>query len=108
MPKTVPNQKYIIIKKEPSNAQNKYAIMNIKALEKALRELKECELKLWLYLNKNQNNHSFALSRQDIINNGILSDGSYKNAVKGLKEKGYIEENKNTYIFYEMPKNAEK
>lgn len=67
--------------------------------------LKGETFKLWCYLNKNQNNHTFALSKVDAMRWGIGSKSSYDRAVKELIEKGYlVETSKNHYNFYEKPK----
>ena len=68
--------------------------------------LKECALKLWLYFNKNQNNHSFELSQKACEAWGIKKS-SYYRAIEELIEKGYLQpinEDSNVYIFHEKPK----
>ena len=102
---TNPNQKTIKVQKEVSNKQNLYAIYNLEALNNAMIDLKGETFKLWCYLNKNQNNYTFALSRVDAIKWGIGSKSSYDRAIKELIEKGYlVETSPNHYDFYEMPK----
>jgi hypothetical protein len=67
-------------------------------------ELKGEAFKLWCYMAKNQNNHTFALSKVDAIKWGIGSKSSYDRAVAELIEKGYlVETSSNHYDFYEMP-----
>jgi hypothetical protein len=67
--------------------------------------LKGETFKLWCYINKNQNNHTFALSKVDAIKWGIGSKSSYDRAVRELIEKGYlVETSSNHYNFYEKPK----
>ena len=102
---TVPNQKTVAVKKELSNKDNLYGIFNLDALQTAMIELKGETFKLWCYLNKNQDNHTFALSKVDAIKWGIGSKSSYDRAVKELIEKGYlVETTSNHYNFYEKPK----
>lgn len=102
------NQKEITIKKELCNDKSKnnyYAKINLNALQDALIDLKtEGSIKLWLYMAKNQDNYTFALSSIDAIKWGIGSKGMYDRAVKDLKDKGYLVEvdpEKNKYLFYE-------
>jgi len=63
MSKTVPNQKTIkIVKREPFNKENLYCMFHLDALQEAMNSLAGEHLKLWLYLNKNQDNYQFDLS----------------------------------------------
>lgn len=102
---TNPNQKTIKVKKEASNKDNLYAIYNLEALNNAMIDLKGETFKLWCYLNKNQNNYEFALSKVDAIKWGIGSKSSYDRAVAELIEKGYlVETSSKHYDFYEKPK----
>ena len=101
----VPNQKTIVIKKAPADKNNIYTIINIEALENAVKTLGGETLKLWLYFAKNQNDYVMELSRQDCINFGIGSESSYKRAVAELINKGYLQNIKgNTYHFNEYVK----
>jgi hypothetical protein len=71
-------------------------------------DLKGEAFKLWCYINKNQNNYTFALSKVDAIKWGIGSKSSYDRAVKELIEKGYlVETTPNHFEFYELPKAEE-
>lgn len=99
-----PNQKRVIINKEPcDNSGNYYAKINLAAINKAMTELKAAgEIKLWLYLAKNQNNHEFDLSCVDCGKHGIKPD-AYHAAVDKLISKGYLQHNSgNVYRFNEM------
>ena len=99
-----PNQKTIKVKKESSDKVNLYAKYNINALQVAMGSLKGESFKLWCYLNKNQNNYTFALSKVDAINWGIGSKSSYDRGIAELIEKGYLVKiSGNTYYFYELP-----
>ena len=65
--------------------------------------LKGSGLKMWLYLNKNQDNYKFGMSRTDCESWGIRKD-SYYDGLKDLKEHGYLRQSQpgsNLYIFYE-------
>ena len=102
---TNPNQKSIKIQKEKSDKNNLYSIFNLEALNIAMVDLKGEAFKLWCYLNKNQDNHEFALSKVDAIKWGVGSKSSYDRAVKELIDKGYlVETSSNHYDFYEKPK----
>lgn len=102
---SVPNQKIVNIKQVKRNSENIYAMMNVEALQQAMADLKECGLKMWLYFNKNQNNHGFELSQKDCEKWGIKKN-SYYRGIDELIEKGYlkpIKEGSNIYNFYEKP-----
>ena len=58
---------------------------------------------MWLYLNKNQDNYRFGLSRVDCAEWGIRKD-SYYDGIKDLIANGYLRQSQpgsNLYIFYE-------
>jgi hypothetical protein len=64
-----------------------------------------------VYLGKNQNNYTFALSKVDTLKWCGFSKGTYKNAFDELVEKGYlVQANKgsNHYDFYEVPREDEQ
>ena len=97
---TVQNQKIVDIKKEQGG---KHTTISLEALQKAARTLSGESFKLWVYLAKNQNNYSLALSRADSLQWGVGSSSSYYRAVKELTACGYLQKNGNRYIFYELP-----
>lgn len=103
---TVPNQKTIKTTKEKCDKNNLYAAYNLNALNFAMKDLKGEAFKLWLYIGKNQNGYTFALSPIDAINEwGIGSKSSYTRAVRELIDKGYlVETSPNHFTFYELPK----
>ena len=102
---TVPNQKTIKVQKEICDSQHLYAAINLNALQTAMIDLKGETLKLWLYMAKNQDNYTFALSFVDAVKWGVGSKSSYDRAVKELIAKGYlVETSSNHYTFYELPK----
>ena len=106
---SVPNQKTIELHKEKCSKDNLYSMYNLDALQCAMINLKGETLKLWLYIGKNQNGYTFALSKVDAIKWGIGSKSSYDRAVKELIEKGYlVEKSTNHYDFYEIPKAEEE
>ena len=78
---------------------------NLDALQYAMIDLKGEAFKLWVYIGKNQNGYTFALSKVDAIKWGVGSKSSYDRAVKELIEKGYlVERSKNHFDFYEIPR----
>ena len=109
MPITVENQKTIKVNKELADKQHLYAKIGLNALQYAMIDLSGETLKLWLYISKNQQGHTFALSKVDAIKWGIGSKSSYDRAVKALIEKGYlVETSKNHYDFFEIPPEAKE
>ena len=102
---TVPNQKVVTVQKEECSRKDLYATYNLNALQCAMINLKGESFKLWMYLGKNQDGYSFALSSTDAVKWGIGSVSSYNRAVKELTEKGYlVRSSGNFYDFYELPK----
>ena len=101
---SVANQK--IIQLAPRTARDKihlYATINLDALQAAMQVLNGSGLKLWLYLNKNQNNYKLELSRVACAGWGIKKD-SYYSAVDELINKGFLVQDhygSNVYWFHE-------
>ena len=76
---------------------------NLEALQQAMNRLKGSGLKMWLYINKNQDNYRFELSRKACEEWGIKKD-SYYDGIKDLIANGYLRQSQpgsNLYIFYE-------
>ena len=87
---SVPNQKSVkLAPRTRRDADHLYAMINIEALQEAMKTLNGSGLKLWLYFNKNQDNYSFELSRVDCAKWGIKKD-SYYNGVEELQKKGFL------------------
>ena len=61
---TVPNQKVVQIQKEKVGKNNLYAVISLKGIDEAAT-LPKTAFKLWMYLVKNQDKYSFALSCKD-------------------------------------------
>ena len=101
---TYPNQKEVqVAKRTPRDPKHLYSMNNLDALRQAMNCLKGSGLKMWLYLNKNQNNYRFGLSRVDCAEWGIRKD-SYYDGIKDLIANGYLRQSQpgsNLYIFYE-------
>jgi hypothetical protein len=107
MPKTTyANQRHVIISQLPRDKDNIYAMFNVDALNLAMQNLKHNGLRMWLYLNKNQNGYGFGLSPAAAKKAFGIAESSYHAGVNELIEKQYLvpdEESTNTYIFYEVP-----
>lgn len=105
--KTVPNQKVITVKKQLTDKQNYYTMINLNALESAGRDLKSGAFKLWVYFAKNQNNYTFALSSKEVQENFGIKIKQYNSAIDELIEKGYLVKEKGyNYYFNELPQNG--
>lgn len=104
---SVPNQDIVKVGVRPAwNENNKFCRTHLDALQDAMCNLKGETLKLWLYLNKNQDNYQLELSQKACEAWGLKKD-AYYTAKKKLIELGYltpISEGSNIYIFSEKPK----
>lgn len=107
MPKTTyANQRHVIISQLPRNKENVYAMFNVDALTLAMKDLKHNGLRMWLYLNKNQNGYGFDLSPAAAKKTFGIADSSFRAGIDELIEKQYLvpdENSSNTLIFYEIP-----
>lgn len=87
---SVPNQKTVkLAPRVRRDAEHLYSMNNLDALQAAMQTLNGSGLKLWLYLNKNQDGYRFELSRIDCAKWGIKKD-SYYSAVEELIQKGFL------------------
>ena len=87
---SVPNQKTVqLAARTRRDADNLYSMNNLDALQTAMQVLNGSGLKLWLYMNKNQDGYKFELSRVDCAKWGIKKD-SYYSAVEELIKKGFL------------------
>ena len=96
-----PNQRTITTKKEPCNKDNIYTSINLEALKKAMNILKPTTFEMWLYLGKNQNNYTFALSKVDCLSWCNFSASTYQSAFKELIETGYLVQSKSGSNHYD-------
>lgn len=105
--KLVPNQKGITVHKEPcdnATQEHYYAKINLEAISHAAMGLDAGAFKLWIYFAKNQPGYQFALSKKVVEEQFGIKKTQYDNAIKELKEKGYLIQDKgNYYSFYEVP-----
>ena len=104
----VPHQKLIVVNKAESNKKNLYCILNLESLNRACNALQtKAGIKLFLYLAKNQNKYSFALSSKDFEEWAAVGKTAYDSAIRELIDKGYLvkrDESKEIYDFYENGK----
>jgi hypothetical protein len=74
------------------------------ALNNACKDLNAGAFKLWIYLAKQRDGHTFALSPTALKNNFDMGKTQYDNARNELVSKGYLViERGNFYLFHEVP-----
>lgn len=102
--KTQTNQWVIKVKKMDITEGDIYIKTNRIAYDKAIKELSPNAFKLWSYMSSNQNDYTFALSKEHVLNTINISHGTYMTIKSELIDKGYLlREDGDYYIFYEMP-----
>ena len=88
---SVPNQRTITVNKEKTDKSHRYTANNLAALDEAASRLQsKGGFKLYMYLAKNQNNYSFALSSADFCAWSGLGMTAYNTAFEELKQQGYL------------------
>lgn len=112
MSSKAPNQRAITIQKQQSDKNHLYAIINLAAMDAAARTLTSLAgIKLWMYLDKNQDNYKIeAFSAQGFCEWANVSRSAYNTAFEELRNKGYLKLNEGTktvFTFYERPKQEE-
>lgn len=97
------NQKRITV--EQREFKQPYGIFNVDALQEAMSTIKTIGgIKIWMYINKNQNNYTFDLSRQELLNKWGLTRATYDSGLEELIALGYltpINGNDKTLVFHE-------
>lgn len=83
-----PNQKVISVNKP--KVRTPFFALDDDTLYSTFRELSYEEFKLFAFMADNKDGYQFALSSARVCELCGMSEASYKRAVKGLKEKGYI------------------
>lgn len=86
-------------------------MLNLEALNEAASRLTtKAGFKLYIYLAKNQDNYTFALSRADFMKWSNTKDKAYISAFEELVEHHYLilEKGKNFYIFFDKPEPEEE
>lgn len=99
---TVENQKVVTTKNAVYGKGNEFARINNCAAETAMNLLTPSTFKLWFYLAKNQDNHTFALSCVAACRFCKISASTFHNGIKELEKIGYLVNTQgNHYNFYE-------
>lgn len=111
-PETYPNQRTITVNKKKCDKDNKYTTNNLAALDEAAFNLQsKGGFKLYIYIAKNQDKYSFALSSRDFISWSGLSRTSYRSAFEELEKYGYLVKTPqldDVYVFYDTAQNKPK
>lgn len=111
-----PNQRLVTVNKEKTDNEdidNYYAKINLNALRNAMHALTPKAFELWLYFSKNQDKHTFYLSKVDFLSWSNVGSTSYYNAFKELVDANYLiaidKDNKEPkkYDFFEVPQEIE-
>ena len=101
------NQKHVRVEPARGSKSSSCVNYNREALGEAMRALTHGALKLYLYLGEFRNEKAgFYLSKQDAIRRVGMTEKTYFNALKELKECGYLQPEPNSldphaYVFYE-------
>ncbi|MBR5279286.1 MAG: hypothetical protein IKU23_08555 [Clostridia bacterium] len=102
MPTTYPNQKTVVIHREPVKSDF-LGIQNENWMA-ALRDLRPFAFSLYLYFAANANNFTMALSPVAVRNAIGMARQTYNDQIEKLIEGGYlVPSHGNTYDFYEVP-----
>ena len=108
---TVANQNIVEVKKETCDKNHIYAMINIEAMQLAMKDLTPAQFQVWLYYAKNQAGYTFAVSPAAALNEFGIKKDTFQKANQVLREKGYLvndaTKGKNYYIFYERPEEEE-
>lgn len=107
MPNTVPNQKTVIIHRDPPS-KNEGNFIQIKKdnLFRAYRELNATSLVVYLYLAGNQEGYQLALSPRAISQTVGMPESTIRDQINKLIAYGYLvpkREGSSVYEFYERP-----
>lgn len=92
IPHLAPNQKAVRIIKAPTNSDHPYSLINKSAAIRAMQNLRNAALRLWLYLSLNQGGYEMGLSQKDVYYTCDISKPTYLAAVHELIDKGYLVE----------------
>lgn len=110
--KTVPHQRVIEVNKEPTDKQHLYTANNLAAIDEAAGKLQSIGgFKLYIYLAKNQNKYTFALSSADFMEWSGLGKQAYSTAFDDLIKQGYLKQDKklkNKYSFFDKAQPSDK
>lgn len=105
-----PNQKYIHIRKEPTDKQHHYSMINLDAMREAMRKYSGRNANafiLWCYFANNRPGYGFALSSAAVENATGLKRDAYNHAMALLMKDGHIKptgiKDGRSYDFIERP-----
>ena len=101
-PMTYANQRVISIQKEQCDKSNKYAAINLDALQAAAYNLSPGAFKLWMFFAKNRDGFT-AVSSPANAESWSIPKNSYYRYFGELKDLQYIVEDGDGWVFYEMP-----
>ena len=106
IPYTSPNQRVVVTHKTQSDKEHLYGVVNIEAVLAAMQNLSDRAFKLYARMNLHQNEFTYALSPAALNKETGLSVGRYREAVRELIDKGYLQQSdkKNVYHFWESLK----
>ena len=101
------NQKRITVAaREKRDKTHPYGMYNIEALQQAMATIKTVGgIKIWCYINKNQDLFTFDLSRQELLNSWGLTRATYDSGIEELISLGYltpIGDSDNVLLFHEV------
>lgn len=110
--RTVPKQRVINVNKSPTDKTHLYTANNLAAIDEAANRLQSLGgFKLYIYLAKNQDKYTFALSSKAFCEWSSLGIQAYNTAFAELVNEGYLVEsktNKNYYAFYDKSQEKER
>ena len=100
---TVPNQKTITVSKTECGKGVLSAIINMDSMNQALGELSGNAFKLYMYMAKNCDKYTSALSSKDATSVCGMCRSAYDRAIKEMIQKGYLysENDNNIYNFHD-------
>ena len=105
----VPNQRVITVNKAPCGGKNKYTLNNLDSLNEAAgRLVQKASFKLYIYIAKNQDKHSFNLSSSHFMKWANVGITAYNTAFNELVREGYLIQKEGTkviYTFYDKSQN---
>ena len=104
---TFPNQKTLIIHKSQIDPEKGFTAFSQYAQQRAMVSINKIgALKLWLYLSKNKDGITWALSPSDCAEWGIKED-AYRSGIRELISLGYLrQKSANEYDFFDLPQPA--
>ena len=109
--KNNPNQKTIKITKENCDKHNKYTMINLDALQMAMRDLTNAQFKVWLFLAKNADGYDLELSPAEAAYYWGIKKNTMQETIRLFTKRGYLipVNGSHTYFeFHEIPITVDK